>query len=326
MRDTLQQCVVNTCASSTPSSESIEWEKSLDNFSAVSGGLFDVDVAADVDFDQCLLANFDDFFESMAGIDRIDSPILAPDVDRLYEQIACKLEAQALPTRTNPAVYRHGKRKRKTADLEKNRGEIDGCTHADKRIKQQDQANAGMMSEAEAKKQTETVYRRRYDILHTILEAWNTGGIEDLEEIAANVYDSDVTLINPDFLEGLHGVDAVMAHWNQVLDVFPDGLMEEYVIECEGRSSETLKATWTFSGTQIYPILGVQPRYKKVCISGTTIFTFQGDRIRQMVLTWNLRETLLKLMGVQTDKVKSAALVGSRFKHYPPTLSDQSLV
>ena len=33
----------------------------------------------------------------------------------------------------------------------------------------------------------EKLYRKRYDILHCILEAWNTGGIEDMEEIAPDV-------------------------------------------------------------------------------------------------------------------------------------------
>lgn len=150
--------------------------------------------------------------------------------------------------------------------------------------------------------QAERLYRRRYDILHEILEAWNTGGIEDMEEIADSVYDDDVTLISPDYTDGLRGVHAIMSHWNDLLDAFPDGIMEEYEIQREDANGEKLKATWVFSGTQIFPIFGVEPRHEKVCISGTSFFSFKGDKIRQVVLSWNYREALMKLMGVPPSK------------------------
>lgn len=146
----------------------------------------------------------------------------------------------------------------------------------------------------------ERLYRRRYDILHEILEAWNTGGIEDMEEIADSVYDDDVTLISPDYADGLRGVHALMNHWELLLDAFPDGIMEEY--EIQRVDSERLKATWVFSGTQIFPFFGVQPRHEKVCISGSSFFSFKGDKIRQVVLSWNYREALMKLMGVAPSK------------------------
>lgn len=188
---------------------------------------------------------------------------------------------------------------------------MQGNAHVGKKAKRQEQQIAAVKKEMEANEQAEKIYRRRYDILHGILEAWNTGGIEDLEEIADNVYDEDVTLISPDYSEGLHGVEAVMSHWNMLLDAFPDGIMEEYIIQREEGSTEKMKATWTFSGTQIFPIFGVEPRHKKVCISGKSFFTFKGDRIRQMVLSWNYRETLLKLMDVQPDKANSVVLSAS---------------
>ncbi|KAG1700873.1 hypothetical protein DVH05_011759 [Phytophthora capsici] len=316
----------------SPSSEWREWEETLDSFGAVSGGLMGVDPAMDVDLnglDQFLLATADDFLEPFNVTP--DSPIFAPEEGFLYEQeqnlnmlqavgfdtsfgcgaelqtlVACKLEPQPLQqhvsmdamTTTEP-THRH--RKRKTAELHRLRGEADKRPFAGKKTKIQEQHNAVIKREIEDK-----MYRRRYDILHGILEAWNTGGIEDLEEIADNVYDNDVTLISPDCSEGLHGIEAVMSHWNLLLDVFPDGIMEEYIIQREEGNSEKMKATWTFSGTQIYPILGVQPRHKKVCISGMSFFTFKGDRIRQMVLSWNRNETLMKLMGVQPNAANSA--------------------
>ncbi|KAG6977041.1 hypothetical protein JG688_00000746 [Phytophthora aleatoria] len=304
----------------TPSCEWREWEATLDSFSAVSGGLLGVDAAMDVDLDQFLL---DDFLEPFAGPNATpDSPIFAADHDLFNEQVQdlnmleaagfdtsfgggaelqshveCKLEPQPLPTTTD-STHRH--RKRRTAELHRLRAETDTL----KKVKRQEQHNAVIKRDEQAEK----MYRRRYDILHGILEAWNTGVIEDLEEIADNVYDDDVTLFSPNHSEGLHGVDAVMSHWNLLLDAFPDGIMEEYIIQREEGSSEKMKATWTFSGTQIYPIFGVQPLHKKVCISGKSCFTFKGDRIRQMVLSWNYRETLLKLMGVQPDKANNVVL------------------
>ncbi|POM77614.1 Flavin reductase domain containing hypothetical protein [Phytophthora palmivora] len=219
---------------------------------------------------------------------------------KLQGFVECKLELQQLPT-TTPV---HRQRKRKTAELHRLR-EGDRLAAESVRIgkkMKQEQPD-------DVKMEAEKIFRRRYDILHGILEAWNTGGIEDLEEIADNVYDDDVTLISPDYSEGLRGVEAVMSHWNLLLDAFPDGIMEEYVIQREEGSSEKMKATWIFSGTQIYPIFGVQPRHKKVCISGKSSFTFKGDRIRQMVLSWNYRETLLKLMGLQPDKTNDTVLI-----------------
>jgi predicted ester cyclase len=143
------------------------------------------------------------------------------------------------------------------------------------------------------------LYRKRYDILHGILEAWNTGGIEDMEEIAPNVYHDDVVLISPDYTEGLHGVKAIMEHWANLLDAFPDGIMEEYNIEKEDTNGEKIQVSWIFGGTQISPFKGVAPRHEKVCIRGKTFFTFKEDKICSMVLTWNYRETLLTLLGIK---------------------------
>ncbi|KAG7388856.1 hypothetical protein PHYPSEUDO_011690 [Phytophthora pseudosyringae] len=317
----------------SPSCEWREWEETLDSF----GGLLGVDAAVDLGgLDQFLLATADDFLEPFNATP--DSPLFAADQELLYYEraqdlnmlqaagfdtsfgsgaelqslVECKLEPQPMtPMLTaDPAAHRH--RKRKTAELHRLRGETDrqGAEHAHvgKKLKRQE---SSIKSEIEADAQAEKMYRRRYDILHGILEAWNTGGIEDLEEIADNVYDHDVTLISPDYSEGLHGVEAVLSHWNLLLDAFPDGIMEEYIIQREGGSSEKMKATWTFSGTQIFPIHGVQPRHKKVCISGKSFFTFKGDRIRQVVLSWNYRETLLKLMGLQPNKAGNVVLSAS---------------
>ncbi|TYZ67025.1 hypothetical protein PybrP1_011695 [[Pythium] brassicae (nom. inval.)] len=161
-------------------------------------------------------------------------------------------------------------------------------------------ASGKKLKPAKLDEQAERLYRRRYDILHEILEAWNTGGIEDMEEIADSVYDDDVTLISPDYADGLRGVHALMNHWNLLLDAFPDGIMEEY--EIQRVDGERLKASWVFSGTQIFPFYGVQPRHEKVCVSGTSFFSFKGDKIRQVVLSWNYREALMKLMGVAPSK------------------------
>ncbi|GMF44310.1 unnamed protein product [Phytophthora fragariaefolia] len=324
----------------SPSCEWREWEETLDSFGACAG----VDAAMDVDLgglDQFLLASADDFLEPFASPSASpDSPIFAADQELSYEReqdlrmlqaagfdphagvatgeleslVECKLEPQPMPLQQLPSPTTHRHRKRKTAELHRMREEADrlaaGNARVGKKAKRLEQI-AAVKREAEANEQAERAYRRRYDILHGILEAWNTGGIEDLEEIADNVYDQDVTLVSPDYSEGLHGVEALMSHWDMLLDAFPDGIMEEYIIQPEEGSSDKMKATWTFSGTQIYPIFGIQPRHKKVCISGKSFFTFKGDKIRQIVLSWNYRETLLKLMGVQPDKANSIVLSAS---------------
>ncbi|RLN87981.1 hypothetical protein BBJ28_00008868 [Nothophytophthora sp. Chile5] len=268
---------------------------------------------------------------SMLEAAGLDTKLYSGEDDALQSPMECKLEPLPLQQhqRGNLAVTRH--RKRKTVELHRLRDEAERLagenTQLEKKIKisqMHEQPNvqgksehkaeiASLRSEIQANEQTEKMYRRRYDILHEILEAWNTGGIEDMEEIADNVYDDDVTLISPDYSDGLRGVEAVMSHWNLLLDAFPDGIMEEYDIQRE--EGEKMKATWVFSGTQIYPIFGVEPRHEKVCISGKSFFTFKGDKIQQLVLTWNYREALLKLMGVQPNKsngvVLSATVAGA---------------
>ncbi|CAI5701549.1 unnamed protein product [Peronospora effusa] len=88
-------------------------------------------------------------------------------------------------------------------------------------------------------------------------------------------------------------------------------MMEDYIIQRDEDSTEQMKATWTFSGTQVFPIFGIEPRHKKVCISGKSLFIFKGDRIQQIVLSWNYGETLLKLMGVQPEEANSVVLSAS---------------
>ncbi|CAI5745154.1 unnamed protein product [Peronospora destructor] len=291
----------------SPSCEWHEWEEMLDDFSTVSG-LLGIDTSMDgVDLDQLLLATADDFLEPFAGSSIApNSPLFAANQEFLYEKeqdlkmlraVGCdvqsngevlsvledKLEPQmvlqeklpVLPTTTMGSTG-HCHRKRKTAELYKCRDEADN-------------------SDGEEGQETGGA----------CCFAWNTGGIEDLEEIADDVYDDNVTLVSPDYAEGLHGVEAVLSYWGLLLDAFPDGMMEDYIIQRDESSTEEMKATWTFSGTQIFPIFGVEPRHKKVCISGKSLFIFKGDRIRQIVLSWNYGETLRKLMGVQPEDANS---------------------
>ncbi|CAI5720752.1 unnamed protein product [Hyaloperonospora brassicae] len=241
----------------------------------------------------------------------------------LDEPLQSSQRALALPT-TAPtvtatttsaaSVYCH--RKRKTAELHRLRDgkdcTNDECRPTGKKVKKAEVPVTGSTAvEAKTCEQTERVYRRRYDILHGILEAWNTGGIEDLEEIAENVYDDQVTLYSPDHPDCLRGVEAVMSHWSLLLDAFPDGIMEEYIIEREEGNGDKMKATWTFSGTQVFPIFGVQPRHKKVCIRGKSFFAFKNDRIRQIVLSWDYRDTLQKLTGTPLDTTSSFEISAS---------------
>ena len=104
-----------------------------------------------------------------------------------------------------------------------------------------------------------------------------------------------------------------MKHWELLIDAFPDGIMEEYNIERQDPEGETVEVSWLFSGTQISPFFGVSPRHEKVCIHGKSFFTFKGDKISKMVLSWNYREALMKLMGVKnTSQVTLAKQQSTR--------------
>ena len=311
----------------------------LDDVSTVSG-LLGIDPYMDsVELDEFLLATADDFLEPFADATiSPDSSLFAATQDLLYEkdqdlnmlraagfdvpvngetsslvddQVESLRERQEkipmLPTTTMGASG-YLNCKRKTLELDKCCDEADKCMG--KKTKRQEE-RVVVKNERNTTEHMESMYRRRYDLLYGILEAWNTGGIEDLEEIADNVYDDDVTLISPDSSDGLHGVDAVLSHWGLLLDAFPDGMMEDYIIQRDESSTEQMKATWTFSGTQVFPIFGIEPRHKKVCISGKSLFVFKGDRIRQIILSWNYSETLLKLMGVQPEETDSRVLHAS---------------
>ncbi|TDH70392.1 hypothetical protein CCR75_000352 [Bremia lactucae] len=303
---------------SRPSCEWSEWEETFDSLNPAADDLASANASLDLELDEYLLATAEDFLEPFANIDFTpDSPILAADQTLIYDQkhYFQMLQIPSIDTSLGFGAELHNLEACKDnvlllstdhtmhSDRKRKRAKPAGETNAAIKLKRSKQFNANIKSASKVK-EAEIRYQRRYNVLHRILEAWNTGGIEDIEEIANSVYEKDVTLISPDISEGLHGLEAVLSHWNLLLDAFPDGIMEEYVIQREGCNEELL-ATWTFSGTQIYPFLGVQPRHEKICISGKSLFTFEGDKIRQMVLSWNHRETLLLLMGVQPDKPSS---------------------
>jgi predicted ester cyclase len=88
-----------------------------------------------------------------------------------------------------------------------------------------------------------------------------------------------------------------MHHWTLLLDSFPDGIMEEYQITRDDPEGQKMNVSWVFSGTHIFPFFGVEPRHKKITLRGKSFFTFKGEKINQMVLSWNYRDALMQLMG-----------------------------
>ncbi|GLE04923.1 hypothetical protein PINS_up013904 [Pythium insidiosum] len=263
----------------------------------------------DLGFDTFLMATADDFMEPLSLTATTPPPtedaVMTPS-DFFSEPLdmSCTSESEASVSDEDPvspvlepAAKRS--RKRKIPEVAPFKPQtVTPKAAAEKKAKGKAQIKRDVVS---ANPEIERVYRRRYDILHEILEAWNTGGIEDMEEIADDVYHSDVTLISPDYSEGLKGVKAIMEHWALLLDAFPDGIMEEYNIERDDPEGQKMNVSWVFSGTQIFPFFGVEPRHEKVTIRGQSFFTFKGEKISQMVLSWNYREALMKLMGVSAS-------------------------
>ena len=96
-----------------------------------------------------------------------------------------------------------------------------------------------------------------------------------------------------------------MNHWKVLHDAFPDGMMNDYDITSQVEDGEKFKVTWVFSGTHVNTIFGIEPRNKLLSMKGHTYFTFRDNKIASMVLTWNYREALAKLMGIEENSISS---------------------
>lgn len=147
-------------------------------------------------------------------------------------------------------------------------------------------------------KTSERLLERRRHKLQIIWEAWNLGGMDDMRDVAEQVYAIDACLITPDHSDEVKGRDAVMKHWQELFDAFPDGIMEEYNIQEENPDGQKIRVDWIFSGTQVNSFLGVPARNNSIKIKGKSFITFRDTRIQTMVLSWNYREALMMCMGI----------------------------
>lgn len=195
--------------------------------------------------------------------------------------------------RQRQAVKRH--RKRKNEEVQKLKDDAIRLCREKQELEKQLQKYGGNQAHSVEASQ---VCQRRREILHDIWETWNLKGIEDMRILASRVYHERASLVSPDYSDDLKGIPAIMNHWQNLFEAFPDGMMDEYNICDQDEWGEKFRVNWVFSGTQALDIFGISPRQQHVQIKGLSFVTFEGMKIKSMVLSWNYREALMALMGV----------------------------
>ena len=142
--------------------------------------------------------------------------------------------------RQREAVKRH--RKRKNAEIQKLRDDAKRLMRENRELERKLQLSKTAPLDTQTVEERENLVKVRRGKLQQIWEAWNIGGIDDMQEVANQVYAPTATLFTPDHTEAIVGIKAIMAHWQSLFDAFPDGIMEEYDIMLESHDGEKVRA------------------------------------------------------------------------------------
>ncbi len=146
-------------------------------------------------------------------------------------------------------------------------------------------------------------------VADSLVEAWNN---HDVEAMLEHLTD-DVIWAEPTLEEPIRGKEAVAAHVKDTLGAYPDlrVLKEDFHVfadtdEGVGVSTWTLKATNTGASKET----GIPATGKQVTLSGTNLFKFRGDQIKEYVLVYDALNLLQQLGALpKTDGLGFKALV-----------------
>ena len=142
-----------------------------------------------------------------------------------------------------------------------------------------------------------------------VLEAWNAHDVDEILEY----FTDDVLWAEPTLEEPIRGKEAVAAHLKDTFQAFPDlrVLKEDFHVfpdteESAGVSIWTLKATNTGPSKET----GIPATGKQVTMSGTNLFRFRGDLIKEYVLVYDSLNLLQQLGALpKSDGLGFKALV-----------------
>ncbi len=130
-------------------------------------------------------------------------------------------------------------------------------------------------------------------------EVWNQGSLNAVDQICA----PDIVFHDP-ASPPILSRDAYKDYVSAVREAFPD---LEFTIHDLITSGRKVVVRWTFIGTHIGEIRGIQPTGKHVTFTGTSIYHFKDGRIKEAWISWDTYGYLRQLGAISTGRKAARA-------------------
>jgi steroid delta-isomerase-like uncharacterized protein len=146
-------------------------------------------------------------------------------------------------------------------------------------------------------------------VADSMVQAWND---HDIEAMLEHLTD-DVVWAEPTLEEPIRGKAAVAAHVKDTLGAFPDLMVleEDFHLFADTDDASAV-TTWTLKATNTGASkeTGIPATGKEITLSGTNLFKFRGDLIKEYVLVYDSLHLLQQLGALpKSDGLGFKALV-----------------
>lgn len=141
-----------------------------------------------------------------------------------------------------------------------------------------------------------TIVRRKFEDL------WNKREIELAEELIA----PDFVGHDPACTEPILGVDGYRAWQERMLEALPDLHFDVHDVITAG---DRVVARWTLHGTHVGPLNEIPATYKKVEITGMTMYRIEGGKLAEMYNEWDSL-AMLRQLGLLPPPLATKFVVG----------------
>lgn len=168
----------------------------------------------------------------------------------------------------------------------------------------------------------EDLRKRRIQLLRTMVECINTGGVKQLLERSNDIWHSDFILVQGFSGEEIRGMEEIQRWWVKNGNLVPDLKITVFNIHPRTSSADKIRSQWTIEGTFNDPgaVLGQIPqngsiggelirsvlpvmRGKKISISGFSHFIFRGVKLEQVVHSYDYSALLAQILGMKSQTV-----------------------
>jgi len=160
---------------------------------------------------------------------------------------------------------------------------------------------------------TSPVYKQRATMIKHMLQAFNTGSIEEFPTVITKTCHEECQLVTSGIIESLQGHIKLTKFWSVLVETFPDALIDIVSINPEDESGDRIELQWKFEGTQIAFLpgdhmvrgllgaSGTDSLSKSISITGRCFFTFKGDKISKMICMWSGGAFMLQRLGFRLE-------------------------